>query len=126
MRERAPEWLLQSVAGIALGLALGVVVGWWLWPVTYTNTSPTALRTDYRDEYILMTAAAFEVEHDLDEARSRLEHLNAEEPGAAAAELAGRLIENEGREEDIARLARLARAFGADTPALTSYLEDDS
>ena len=126
MRERAPEWLIQSVAGIALGLALGFVVGWWLWPVTYTNTSPDALRTDYRDDYILMTAAAFEVEHDLEEARYRLMHLNSDEPGAPAAELAEKLIENDGSEEDIARLARLADAFGADSPRLTSYLEDDS
>ena len=126
MRERVPEWLIQSVAGIALGLALGIVVGWVLWPVTYTNTSPKALRADYRDEYILMTAAAFEVEHDLEEARARLEQLDPEEPGAPAAELAERLIENGGREEDIGRLARLAEAFGASRPSLTSYLEDDS
>jgi len=126
MRERAPEWLIQSIAGIVLGLALGILVGWWLWPVTYTNTSPTALRTDYRDDYILMTAAAFEVDHDVDNARARLEHLDSEEPGAPAAELAERLIENDGKEEDIARLARLARAFGANSPSLSSYLEDDS
>jgi putative heme iron utilization protein len=126
MRERAPEWLIQSVAGITLGIALGILVGWWLWPVTYTNTSPAALRTDYRDEYILMTAAAFEVDQNLDNAHARLEHLNPEEPGAPAAALAEKLIKHDGSEEDIARLARLADAFGVSRPSFTAYLEGDS
>jgi hypothetical protein len=109
--------------GVAVGLALGVVIGWWLWPVTYTNTSPAALREDYRDDYILMTATAYEVQRDLEQARSRLERLNPEEPTAPVIDLAERLMAAGGSEAQIARLARLAQALGATDPALAPYLE---
>ncbi len=123
MGERAPDWVARAAIGVALGLVLGFAVGWWLWPVTYTNTSPAALRQDYHDDYVLMVAAAYDVEEDLRAARSRLKLLNPERPVAPALELAERLIEEGGREEDIARLAHLARAFGVTDPMLTPYTE---
>jgi hypothetical protein len=123
MRQRPPSWFRQAVIGVALGLALGFAVGWWLWPVTYTNTSPAALREDYRDDYILMVAAAYDVEGNLQEACARLEQLNSGEPAAPVRGLAERLIEGGGQEEDITRLARLARALGVADPLLTPYLE---
>jgi len=123
MGERAPNWVAQAAIGVALGLALGFAVGWWLWPVTYTNTSPAALRQDYHDDYVLMVAAAYEVEEDLPEARSRLKLLDPDEPTSPALDLAKRLMEEGGREEDITRLAHLTRALGVTDPELTLYLE---
>jgi len=105
-------WLVRAAIGIAVGLALGVAIGWWIWPVTYTNTSPAALRDDYRDDYILMTASAYRVDNDLEEARSRLERLSPEDPAAPLTDLAQRLSEAGGNREEIARLARLAKALG--------------
>ncbi len=121
MGERAPHWVARAAVGVALGLALGFAVGWWLWPVTYTNTSPAALRQDYHDDYVLMVAATYQVEEDLEEARARLELLNPERPAAPVLELARGLIEGEGNEEDITRLAHLARALGATDPVLRPY-----
>lgn len=122
MLERVPNWLKQAGVGIVLGLALGILVGWWLWPVTYTNTTPAALRHDYQDDYVLMIAATYDAEHDLQEARSRLECLNSDDPVAPVAELAKVLIEEGGKRQDIARLANLARALGDNSSPLTSYL----
>ena len=122
MTRRARQWITWTAIGIAVGGAIGVAIGWWLWPVTYTNTSPTALREDYRDEYVLMTATAYEVEGDRERARERLALLDSEEPSAPVVGLAQRLIEQGGSEEDIARLARLAQALDATTPTLRSYL----
>jgi len=100
-----------------------VVIGWWLWPVTYTNTSPSALREDYHDEYVLMVATAYEVEGDREKARERLTLLDSEDPSAPVVRLAQRLIEQGGSEEDVARLARLAQSLDATTPALMPYLQ---
>lgn len=57
-----------GLLGLALGLGLGLLVGWVLWPVQYTNTAPAQLRQDYRTDYILMVAAAYRVEGDLEAA----------------------------------------------------------
>lgn len=123
MSERAPGWMMQAAVAVAVGLALGFAVGWWLWPVQYTNTAPAVLRQDYRDDYIVMVATAYEVERDLEQARERLKLLNPEEPAVSVTELVERLIEADGSSEDIARLARLAWALGATAPTLIPYLE---
>jgi len=123
MSKRARKWVVRAVPGAVLGLALGFAIGWWLWPVQYTNTAPSVLRQDYRDDYVVMVAAAYEVEEDLGQARERLELLDSEEPAALVVELAERLVEAGGSTEDITHLARLAWALGATTSTLVPYLE---
>ena len=128
MSERArrlPEWFMQAVIGVLVGLVLGFSIGWWLWPVQYTNTAPDVLRQDYRDDYVVMIAAAYEIEGNLEQARERLRLLDPEEPSAPVIKLAERLIEIGGSTEDVTRLAHLARALGTLTPALSPYLEND-
>jgi hypothetical protein len=114
---------MRAAVGAVLGLLLGFAVGWWLWPVQYTNTAPNVLRQDYRDDYVAMVAAAYEVEGNLEQARARLELLDPQQPAAPVVALAERIIEVGGSTEDIIRLARLARAFGALTPTLAPYLD---
>ncbi|MFO7740988.1 MAG: hypothetical protein R6X31_01625 [Anaerolineae bacterium] len=123
MAQPTRQWITRAVVGIAVGAALGVAIGWWLWPVTYTNTSPDVLREDYQDEYVLMTATAYEVEGDRERARERLALLDPEEPSAPVVGLAERLIAQGGSEEHIVRLARLAEALGVTSPALMPYLQ---
>jgi hypothetical protein len=120
---RFPRWVTQAAVGAVAGLALGFAVGWWLWPVQYTNTAPNVLRQDYRDDYVVMVATAYEVEGGVQQARERLELLDPEEPAAPVIELAERLIEAGGSAEDVGRLARLAQALEALPPTLTPYLE---
>lgn len=113
-----------ALAGLAVGIALGLLVGWVLWPVRYTNTAPAQLRQDYRTEYVLMVAAAYEVEGDLEAAQARLTLLDPEQPARPVRELAETLIAEGGRETDIRMLVRLAAAMGATTPAMAPYLEE--
>jgi len=121
---QARRRIVQVFVGLAVGLALGFAIGWGLWPVQYTNTKPAVLRQDYRDDYVLMIAAAYEVEGDLQLARERLALLDPQEPAKPVVELAERLIESNGNTEEIARLARLAWALRAVTPELVPYLEN--
>ncbi|RLC77672.1 MAG: hypothetical protein DRJ03_26465, partial [Chloroflexi bacterium] len=57
--------------------------------------------------------------------RERMALLDAEEPAAPVIELGERLVEAGGSAEDIARLARLAWALKATTPALVPYLGEE-
>lgn len=122
MSEWTQGWAGRIAMGLAAGLALGLVIG-WLWPVQYTNTAPSVLRQDYRDDYVVMVASAYEIEGDPERARERLVLLDAEEPAAPVVELGERLVEAGGGAEDIVRLARLAWALKAITPTLVPYLE---
>ena len=121
---RFPKWVTQAIAGVVIGVVVGFVTGWWLWPVQYTNTAPDVLRQDYRDDYVVMVATAYEAESDLEQARKRLELLDSEEPTLPLVELAERLVQANGSPGDIARLAGLAEALGALTPTLVPYVED--
>ena len=118
MGKQARKRVWQATGSVVAGLVLGFVVGWWLWPVEYTNTTPGVLRQDYRDDYVVMVATAYQVDGDLERARQRLALLNPEEPAAPVVELANRLIGVGGSAEDINRLARLARTLGTFAPTL--------
>jgi hypothetical protein len=115
--------LLLALAGLSAGVGLGLLIGWVLWPVQYTHTAPPQLRQDYRDDYVLMVAAAYQVEGDLGSARVRLAELDGTAPARPVVELAERWIAEGGRSGDILLLARLADALEAATPAMAPYLE---
>jgi len=126
MSARVRRSIIQVAIGLALGGAMAVAIGWWLWPVEYTNTAPDVLRRDYRDDYVVMVAGAYAVEGDLDEARRRLALLDADDPAAPVVNLGERLVAVRGNRQDIVHLARLAWDLRAITPALTPYLEGGS
>ncbi|HEC34137.1 MAG TPA: hypothetical protein ENI37_05410 [Chloroflexi bacterium] len=113
---------LASV-GLVVGVALGLLIGWVLWPVQYTNTAPAQLRQDYRNDYVLMIAAAYQVQGDLEAARARLAFLGAETLARPVVDLAEQLIVEDGRVSDIEMLVHLADALGATTPSMAPYLE---
>lgn len=112
---------LPGLIGLALGVALGLLVGWVLWPIQYTNTAPAQLRQDYRNDYVLMVAAAYQVEGNADAARERLTRLDPEQPTRPLVELTETLIAQNGRPGDIAMLVHLAEALGTATPAMGPF-----
>jgi hypothetical protein len=91
---------------------LGIAIGWWLWPVQLAGTSPANLRRDFRDDYIVMVATAYEADGDLQAALDRLARVDATNPARSAVALMDRLTEAGGNAEDIARLERLTAALG--------------
>jgi hypothetical protein len=65
------RWIGFIIA-ILVGVALGLGYGWIGSPVRYVDTSPDTLRIDYRTDYILMVAEAYQNESDLGLAVRRL------------------------------------------------------
>jgi hypothetical protein len=57
---------------LGIGVALGLLVSWWLWPVEYTDVSPDTLRPAHRTEYIVLIAQAYKHDGDLRRAQIRL------------------------------------------------------
>jgi len=73
------NWIKFFIA-LAIGVVLGLVYGWVISPVQYTDAPPSILRPDYRADYVLMTAEAYKNEQDAEIAARRLAILGSESP----------------------------------------------
>ena len=116
-------WLAVA---FAVGIGLGLLFGWVLWPVRYYNTAPSDLRADYKREYVYLTALTYEIEGNLDAAEIRLNQLDAAGTAAPVVELTEQLIAQQAPTTTIVPLARLARDLDADTPIMVPYLQGES
>ena len=64
-----------ALLGLLLGVGLGLLAGWVLWPAQYDTVTPELLATDHQADYAKMVAAGFERSADLDLARDTLARL---------------------------------------------------
>ncbi len=71
MASRKARWIAFLVA-IVLGLAAGLYYGWAISPVAYVDTAPNTLREDYKADFVLMVAEAYQADGDLEAARQAL------------------------------------------------------
>lgn len=111
-RDRVLTTAMAGV-GIIVGLLAGLLVGWVLWPVQYTDTDIADLKPAYQDEYILMVSATYAINGDLEQAQARLARLNDPDPAKRVALLAESLIARGADPGDIENLVNLADALGA-------------
>jgi hypothetical protein len=112
--------------GLALGVGLGLLIGWLLWPVRYTNTALDQLHPAYKEEYIRMVAMAYQVDGDLSRARDDLAALNPTEPHVPLVTLTEKLIARRAAPHVILPLAHLSKDLNALTPAMEPYLRGGS
>ncbi len=63
---------------ILVGFGGGLFYGWEVSPVEYVDTSPDTLSIDYKTDYVLMAAEAYQVEKDPGLAEQRLAVLGGE------------------------------------------------
>ena len=118
--ERRGPWYLLT--GLVIGVVIGVLYAWLVSPVDFTNTAPASLRTDFKDQYRALIAAAYMANGDLVRAKARLELLEDQDVYLKLSEQAQRTLA-EGRYPQEARaLGLLAIALGQSPPtvALTS------
>lgn len=76
---RMPRWVPILITAI-LGITLGLIYGWAINPVQYSDITPAALRIDYRTDYVLMVAEANQADQNSELAARRLALLGSEPP----------------------------------------------
>lgn len=79
MHRRTRRLIYFSLAILA-GLACGVIFGWVIYPVQYTQTSPQTLRIDYKTDVVLMIAELYHAEGDIALGLARLAYLGEVSP----------------------------------------------
>jgi hypothetical protein len=115
------HWLFLPL-GCALGLTVGLFITWVVWPVEYYDTDPIDLRTEHKEDYVLMIAAGFAQDDDLERAAVKLEELGSEDPRQMVLRVFRRYSEG-GYEDESRILARLAYDIGVQDVALLPYME---
>ena len=80
------EVVIAFVLGVFIGL---VVLGWWLWPVNWTNTDAADLKPGQKEVYLQMIADSYALTRDSETAVARLQGLKA--PGEEDADLSAML-----------------------------------
>ena len=111
------------IGGVILGIGLAFLIGWVLFPIVRYDESPASMRRDYRDEYIRLTALAYQTDGDLALAENRLRGLDAESPTEPLIELTMRWIMEKRSKTLITPLVILTRDLGVDTPIMKPYLD---
>lgn len=103
--------IITIFLALVIGIALGLVYGWVIEPVEYTNVTPNVLREDYRVDYVLMTAEAYQVDFDTDTAARRLAILGATSPTAIVTSALDYANRNAFTTEEITALQNLLTAM---------------
>ena len=112
MKSTRVLWILIPLMLLA-GVALGIAYGWYIDPVEYFDTTPDTLRADYKADYVLMTAEAYQVERDPGLAARRLAIFGTKSSSAIAAEGLAYARANGFSGEEIAILQELVTALQA-------------
>lgn len=79
---------VAAITGVILGLALGLIVGWGLWPATYYDTAPASLRQDFKEQYLRMAIDSYHSNNNQQLAVQRWNELGTAAPDVLAAIIA--------------------------------------
>ena len=114
--------IIGLLIALVIGVGAGIAIGWYVWPVTYTEAQPNRMGASWRDESVWLAAQAFAYDHDLEAAQTRLRPLGSTDLGALVLDRATRAIAQNLPPIQITYLARLAAALGARSPRTDLYL----
>jgi hypothetical protein len=113
-------WFLIS---ILIGAAVGLAIGWYVRPTAMGEVAPTALRSDYRTDFVLMAAQSYDSDKNIRKASERLNFLGGDTPARLAQVAVIKAGELGYDRRDLELLAKLSQALLAPslspTPAST-------
>ena len=112
MRSIRLRWVFVLLA-LIVGIGMGLAYGWFIDPVDYFDLTPDTLRTDYKADYVLMIAEAYQVEQDPGLAARRLAIFGSQSPSAIAADGLDFARANGFAESDIVLIQELVTAMQA-------------
>lgn len=103
--------ILAFVAGLFIGL---VVLGWWLWPVQWTDAGPADLRPEFQEIYLRQAIDTYTLNQDAAIARQRIA-----EVGERATEIVQKIAADPQTQDPASIQVFLALTGGAVAPGVT-------
>lgn len=106
------RWILILIA-LMIGIGAGLAYGWYIDPIEFFDLTPETLRTDYKTDYVLMTAEAYRFDQDPGTAARRLAVFGSQSPSAIASDALDYARTNGYPDSDIAAIQELVTAMQA-------------
>ncbi len=95
-----------------LGIGIGLIIAWGLWPVEYVNADPADLRRRYKDDYVQMISAAYVGDGNVAKARERLNQLGTSFTAKSFGDLISREQKSGRDAQTLDALSLLAQGMG--------------
>jgi hypothetical protein len=81
IREQSKNPLVVGIVAFVVGLIIGLVVlGWWLWPVQWTDAAPADLRPEFQEIYLRMAIDQYTLRPDTAVAQQHIAEIGADAP----------------------------------------------
>ena len=119
------RYFVFLLLGLAVGIGLGLYLGWVTWPTQYTEDNPSILQQSYQQDFLLMTAVSYSDDGNLGAATQRVDSLG-ENGRSLLLNTTIDLILTNPTSSNIPPLARLANDLGENNPTLLPYLTEGS
>ncbi len=104
------RWTKFLIA-ICIGAGAGLFYGWVVNPVQYVDISPQNLRVDYKSDFVLMVAEAYQADHNLGLAVRRLSLLSSSAPTAIVSNALEYGVQHAYAAQDLSLMQSLAEAL---------------
>ena len=101
----------KFLIALFLGSASGLFYGWVVNPVEYVDISPVSLRVDYKTDYVLMVAEAYQADHDMGLAVRRLARLGSAAPKDIVANALNYALQHDYAPQDLSLFQQLSEAL---------------
>ena len=72
-RKKQPP--LYLLTGLIIGAALGLLIGYRIFPVQFFDITPVSLQQDFQEDYLVMVGLAYHADGDIGRAYSRMSEM---------------------------------------------------
>jgi len=100
----------KFLLAVIIGATVGLFYGWVVNPVEYVDIAPSSMRVDYKTDYVLMVAEAYQVDRDLGLAVRRLAQLGSAAPSQIVADALSYALQHDYASPDLSLLQTLGEA----------------
>ncbi len=115
------RFVLSLLIGLVIGGLVGLYLGWVQFPKQFIDSPASSLAGQYKDEYIVMIAAGYLKDNDLNGALDRLRFLGIDNIPEYVQDVTERYISASRDVNDITYLVAMSESLGRLTPIMQPY-----